>query len=221
MAVIKKKQVIKQDVLPPGINFQWLAQKEAESKNPGGVWVDGFYIPPGLDFSGFGPAPTAPVAPAPVQKSAAELQAEAAARANAEVNTNGDFLAAQAALYSKLQSQENQLTAAEQNAGTDYEMSRVTNERNRGLSLTSTADSLADRGLSMGGVSDKASTDVQERYNLTDLQNKTRKTQTIGQILAQRAAAKSDYEAQLQQQRQGTTNNLIQRYLTGVGDAFR
>lgn len=230
MPVIKKKQVIKKDVLPPGIDFQWLAQKDAEAKNPGGVWVDGYYIPPGLDFSGFGPAPATPANPTPTvpapapaapQKTMAELQAEAAQRANAEVNTNADFLAAQAALYSKLQSQDNQLTAAEQNVGTNYEMERVTNERNRGLNLTSNAESLADRGLSLGGVAQKATTDVHERYNLNDMQSQTRKTQTLAQILQQRAAAKADYEQQLLQQRQGVTQNLVQRYLTGVGDAFK
>lgn len=237
MAVKKKKQIIQPDVLPAGIDFQWLAQKDAEAKNPGGVWVDGYYIPPGLDFSGFGapaannptapvtpinPTPTAaPAVPAPPQKTPEELRAEAMARANAEVGTNADFLAAQAALYSKLGAQENQYSVAEQQAGTEYEMNRLGNERNRGLSVTRSNENLADRGLMFGGVADKAATDVHETYNLNDLNLKTRKTNTLAQILQARATARADYEQQLQAQRAGVTQNLVQRYLTGAGNAFK
>lgn len=52
---------------PPGVDQHTLEQQRIEQQNPGGAWVDGWYIPPGIDFNSpfFGGTGTTEAAPTP------------------------------------------------------------------------------------------------------------------------------------------------------------
>ena len=209
-----------------GMDPHTYAQKQKEAKKPGGVWVDGWYIEPGLDFSGFAqPAaqPTAqpaaidtaaqtslaPVAPV---KTPDELRAEAAGRATNEVATNADFLQGNAGLFNALSQK---LAGYDQQAGyarSDFTRNDLTRERNRGLANESNNANLADRGIQLGGVAQQSQTRLNENYDMDKVNATDSLNRSLSAIEQSKGGAQTDFQNQQLALRQSIIDKLIERY---------
>ena len=228
--------------LPPGIDFHALEQKQKEKMNPGGAWVDGWYIEPGLNFSGFGgqdvqganqsrpinplgggegvgqtgtgPTITSIGGPADIRpiKSPEQLKLEAQQAAMASVDTNPDYLEGTAGLQRRLGET---FAAYDQDtnfARTNYDRSDLELERNRGISRSNLDTNLADRGLSYGGVGVKEQDTNNENFDIRKVNNQGQLQQLLSQIQLNRGNAQSQFEDQRLALRRSVIDKLINDY---------